>query len=137
MFKSTFGQSMDTEEKKLVWKVEKKYWGSIEGKDIKIYGSLLHPEFTDWPKFTDDPLGSSEGMLLFIGDLFRNHQDIQADISPNKIRILDLYALVYLTVKISLVDTSGTKKEENFRILHIWHKCNDKWLLLGGMQSGA
>lgn len=129
-----FGQHTISKDSSVVWNMEKRYWSSIEKKDLKRYSAMLHPGFSDWPEFTPEPITNPNDMAAFLDHVFKTHQSIRVTLMLKHIKLSGKYAMVYFTSTVTMVDLSNERKEEMFKMLHIWQKHNNQWLLLGGMQ---
>ena len=130
----SFGQHTTPGDSNVVWDMEKRYWSSIEKKDLKCYSAMLHPEFSDWPEAMPEPITNRNTMTAFLDDVFKTHQSIKVNLTIEHSKLSGKYAIVYFTSTVAMIDSSNERREETFKMLHIWQKHNNRWLLLGGMQ---
>lgn len=126
------GNVKDSSEK--MWEMERKYWKSLENKDLETYASFLDPNFSDWPAYEEKPIGSTNKMLDFIDKIVPNLKSFKTDLIPMEIRVFDDVFFTYSLVNSVMKFNNGETRIETFRILHIWKSKGESWKMVGGMQ---
>ncbi len=118
------------------WQLEINYWNTIKNGNIINYRNLLHEEFSDWPSITDKPLRNIKSMLDFLEKTKSGFISLDFEINEMYTSVIDKNeAIIYFTCKILAELNDRTTVSSDYRMIHIWRKENNKYKLVGGLQS--
>lgn len=119
-----------------IWKREQVYWGSLKSRDFSKYKSNLHRHFTDWPSSTKEPIDNLDSMVTFASNTLNNFAEVDFVLNHKLTQVINSEeVIVYFHCKIVGILIDNSKVNSTNRMIHIWHKDEDTFKLIGGMQS--
>ena len=121
---------------KRIWEMEASYWNSIKNKNVETYSSLLHPKFSDWPGFLETPVLNPETMIETVKSIQSEIDEFDYKLEPKGISIVSgNEVIVYFNCQIFIKNQEGEINEHTHRMIHIWTKEKNEWLLMAGLQT--
>lgn len=132
----TLSASAQKELETQIWNFEMSYWEALKSLDIDAYKHFLHPQFSDWPGFLDEPVENPETMADVVQGLMQNTEQIDCKLTQKTISIIhENQAVVYFNCELRIVGKDGEVTQSKHRMIHVWSKHDEEWKLQAGLQA--
>ncbi len=114
-------------DQKDIWKMEEAFYETFRNGDLKGHMALWHKDARLWGFASEYPTTKTSYERFWEGSKFKIDS---YNLDWPVIDIFDNTAIVYFNLKME-----GYLREPSLsvRIIHIWTKQDNKWLLIGGM----
>lgn len=123
-----------TAQQKTVWQGEEDYWEYVNGRDLKSYFTLWHPNFRGWPCGAEHP-ADLVGLRRFAAEWFSEMTKAGQSTRPEvEAVVLDHgFAITYLSARTVWTGPDGVKQSKLEKFVHTWKATNRGWKIIGGM----
>lgn len=123
-----------TDQQKAVWQGEENYWKFVNGRDLKGYLTLWHPNFRGWPCGAERPADFA-GLKRFAAGWFSEMTKAGQSTTPElEAVVVDKgFALTYLSARTLWTTPDGTKESKLEKFVHTWKATDGGWKIIGGM----
>jgi ketosteroid isomerase-like protein len=122
------------DQQKAVWQGEVNYWKYVNGRDLKDYLTLWHPDFTGWPCEAEHPADIG-GIEKFATAWFAQKTKV-GEVSTPQVEAVVVdhdFAITYLSTRSEWTDAAGVKQTKLEKFVHTWKATDHGWKIIGGM----
>jgi hypothetical protein len=122
------------DQQKAVWQGEVDYWKYVNGRDMKNYLSLWHPNFTGWPCDTEHTADLAH-LATWAGQWFAEKTKVGEVTTPqvDAVVVDRDFAITYLSARSDWTDSKGAKQSKLQKFVHTWKATDRGWKIIGGM----
>jgi len=123
-----------TDQQSAVWQGEENYWKYVNGRDLKSYLTLWHPNFRGWPCGAERPADLA-GLGRFAAEWFSEMTKAGQSTTPQVEAVVvdDGFAVTYLSAATVWTNPDGVKQSKLEKLVHTWKATDDGWKIIGGM----
>jgi len=128
-------QSQASANEQALWKLERAYWGYVEGNDLTAYLSLWHKDFIAWPHTSASPIHKDHITDWITSQTSKGLRFKLGEFKPAAIQTIGNTTVLYYRMTYELLDKDGKGPAYTFRITHTWLKDGKDWRIIGGMSA--